>query len=185
MARIPADALLQAARGLLGGSDSYPEDAFVTLWDTAQETYGGTDERTIALPLVSDGAYDFTVDWGDGATDTIASADDVDREHTYPEPGMYVVVIRGSIEGWHFEKWPDDSDGHYILAPRLSNSWRSGSGERSALAQRPAPSPAASRWLITATDTPDLSPPVTLQRAFEDCPQLDAIHPLRTGMSRR
>src|SRR5690606_15943272 len=76
------------------------DDRFVSRWRT--DAYGDSADDQITLPLVSNGTYDFVVDWGDGTTDTITAWDDPARTHTYPEPGTYTVTIEGDIVGWAF-----------------------------------------------------------------------------------
>ena len=39
--------------------------SFISTWDTT-----GSDE-TVTLPFVSSGSINFTIDWGDGNTDTV------------------------------------------------------------------------------------------------------------------
>lgn len=45
---------------------------FISVWDT-------TIESTIELPLVSSGNYNFSVNWGDGNTDTITTYDQAEK----------------------------------------------------------------------------------------------------------
>lgn len=84
------------------------ESAFVTIWDTNKEfrylIHTGSREirDQIILPLVADGSYDFVVDWGDGTKNNIYIYNDPATTHTYPEPGIYRVEIRGMITGWAF-----------------------------------------------------------------------------------
>ena len=68
---------------------------FISVWDT-------TIESTIELPLVSSGNYNFSVNWGDGNTDTITTYDQAEKTHTYATIGTYTVTITGTIEGWQF-----------------------------------------------------------------------------------
>jgi len=62
------------------------------------------------LPLVSDGVYDFDVDWGDGTSQKITEWDDANKVHNYPDNGEYEIkiYIRKFI-GWNFS---------YILIPQ-------------------------------------------------------------------
>lgn len=75
---------------------------FVSQWTTSRLSTGSTGLAGIRLPLLSDGAYDFTVDWGDGSSDTITQWDQAEVEHLYPAPGTYTVTIAGEIFGWAF-----------------------------------------------------------------------------------
>lgn len=56
----------------------------------------------IRLPLVSNGSYNFYVDWGDGKVDLIRSWNQPEVLHTYSTAGTYNVKILGNITGWDF-----------------------------------------------------------------------------------
>ena len=71
---------------------------FVSVWDTTL----GNGNLKITLPLVLSGNYNFTVNWGDGNTDTITAWDQEEVDHTYATGGTYTVTITGTIEGWSF-----------------------------------------------------------------------------------
>jgi hypothetical protein len=47
-------------------------------------------------------SHNFVVDWGDGSSDTITSANQAERTHTYPSVGNYNIHIDGIMEGWNF-----------------------------------------------------------------------------------
>jgi len=72
---------------------------FISTWDT---TLGGGNTSGIELPLVSDGNYNFYVNWGDGTTDIITSWDQAEKVHQYNNTGIYNVKIAGTIEGLTF-----------------------------------------------------------------------------------
>ncbi len=72
-------------------------------------TFGTTSpEETVILPLIEGYDYNFTIDWGDGTTNTIEGFDDSNREHSYAEAGTYRVMIRGKMPVW---KYYDPSGG--------------------------------------------------------------------------
>jgi surface protein len=146
--------------------DSIPADAFVTVWDT--EPYGSdyTSGPTIVeLPWVATGAYDYTVDWCDG------TSGHNEAWHSYAEPGTYVVVMRGLIEGWHFPTecvfsqdghcYYDRTDASKLLEIRQWGTFRFGT--------TPAAFEGCDSLRVTATDVPDLSIPTSLSRAFAGC----------------
>ncbi|MDD3178189.1 MAG: BspA family leucine-rich repeat surface protein [Candidatus ainarchaeum sp.] len=87
-------------------SDSCPTDCesnyFISTWDTTKTSTGSSEYNQIMLPLVSDGNYDFTVEWDDGTTSQITSWDDSDLPHTYDSYGVYDLNIFGELEGWSF-----------------------------------------------------------------------------------
>jgi len=77
--------------------------AFVTKWNTeVTGSVGASPSNQIALPLVSGGTYNFDVDWGDGSSSRITSYNQPEVNHTYTTPGIYPVVINGTITGWQF-----------------------------------------------------------------------------------
>lgn len=71
-------------------------DSFISTWTTT------TANEVIALPLVSDGSYNFTVDWGDGNSATITAYNDSGVSNTFLEAGTYTVTIVGTIQGFKF-----------------------------------------------------------------------------------
>lgn len=73
-----------------------PTGSFVSKWRIVN------DGESIALPLVSNGIYDFIVNWGDGTRSHITTWDQVDSTHTYAKSGVKTISITGTIEGWSF-----------------------------------------------------------------------------------
>ena len=71
---------------------------FISVWDTTL----GDGNPSIILPLVVSGNYNFSVNWGDGNTDTITAYDQAETTHTYATGGIYTITITGTIEGWSF-----------------------------------------------------------------------------------
>jgi surface protein len=68
---------------------------FVTTWAAS---------NTIQLPLVSDGEYDFVVNWGDGSSDHITSWNQAETSHTYASASTYTVTITGQkMSRWSFD----------------------------------------------------------------------------------
>ena len=51
------------------------------------------------LPTRATGTYDFTVDWGDGNTNTITTYNDANGLHTYGSAGTYTIKIKGVFSG--------------------------------------------------------------------------------------
>ena len=81
---------------------------FRSTWNTNKDGVSGT--KSIQLPLVSSGTYDFTVDWGDGNTDYITSYNQTETLHEYVLLGTYSIAITGTCSGWSFEQQPDTSE---------------------------------------------------------------------------
>ncbi len=71
-------------------------DDFVTRWSLS------ASRRSVTLPLVADGDYDFVVDWGDGTSDTITAPTDSAITHEFAAIGICQVTISGTITGWAF-----------------------------------------------------------------------------------
>ena len=78
-----------------------PPKRFQSTWDTTQ---AGSSNNQVVLPLVSDGDYDFQIDWGDGTSnrDTITAYNQSEVTHTYDSTGVYEIRIIGGITGWLF-----------------------------------------------------------------------------------
>lgn len=98
-----------------GGSDDLDPDAltFLCTMDT---------DSIVALPLMKSYwiyngtpieiicVYDFTVNWGDGQTDTVRSWDDPRARHQYDKAGQYIVQIKGAcptLEAGYFSMQPN------------------------------------------------------------------------------
>ena len=132
---------------------------FITTWKT--DNPGGSEDNQITLPLVADGTYDFTVDWGDGTSDRISAWDDPALTHSYPLPGTYTVTITGTISGWQFlESWTQETTGDSRKLMSVE-SW-------GPLAFGPTEGQfvITSNLVITADDAPDLSQTTSLRGAF-------------------
>ncbi len=98
-----------------------PSQPLEMTWDTTQLTNGSTSDRSIRLPLVADGTYDFTVAWGDGSSNRITSGTASERTHTYTSGGVKDITITGTIRGWNFSGsssscWPYNTDRNKLLA---------------------------------------------------------------------
>ncbi len=132
------------------------DDTFVSVWQVGGE--GAAPE--LALSLVENGTYNFTVSWGDGTRDVIAAWDAEQRRHRYAAPGRYTVTIEGKIEG--FSLLPSEAD-------KLLEIQRFGSLE---LGDTTRQFRSAAQLQITATDAPGLARTTSLSGAFEGCAAL-------------
>lgn len=65
----------------------------------AIDTSLGDATPTFRLPL--SGTVSFTVDWGDGNSDTITSDTDPAMDHTYASGGTYDIALNGTIGEWN------------------------------------------------------------------------------------
>lgn len=77
-------------------------DVFTSSWDTTATSAGSSNSTSVSLPLVGDGTYDFTVNWGDGTSSDVDSAIDPDATHVYTDRGIQNIAITGEINGWSF-----------------------------------------------------------------------------------
>jgi surface protein len=129
---------------------------FVTVWQT--DNAGASADDQVSLPLVSNGTYDFDVDWGDGSLkQTILSYDDEAAAHTYAAAGEYEVAIVGTMSGWSFGQTATDDAGKLMEV----SSWGP-----LAFGDTNAQFSEAANLMITAADTPDLTPTTSLDHAF-------------------
>ena len=98
------NALVSSGWTILDGGVLLPSmPKFVTTWDTTRtdSTYSPSN-TVVRFPLVSQGSYDFYIDWGDGtAEQNITSYSDSNKDHTYSSPGIYTVTVTGQISGLH------------------------------------------------------------------------------------
>lgn len=158
---------------------AFAKPAFITTWDTRiTGGTGGTNasaENQVKLPLVPDGTYNFTVNWGDGTTDLITSYDQAERTHTYDTPGIYQISIRGLIKGFSFLYYDDSFAGGDDHNKLISiNQWGT------LILNTPSVNWAYfqgcySLTIVDAPDTPDLSQTTSLGAMFETCPNLTEI----------
>ncbi len=156
---------------------SLRENTFVTRWNTAN-TNIVRDMNQITLPLIEEGSYDFTIDWGDGTQNRITAWDQPERTHTYEEPGEYVITIEGEILGWSFPQ------SHGPRLSRRTHINREGDQEKLIeiaqwgplrLGNRGGYFAGASSLEITATDLLDLTGTTRLDWMFADCRSLSNV----------
>jgi surface protein len=100
--------MLQDRRGLglgLGvGLSSFPGgiQPFIMSVKTDNTSAGSTTATQFKLPLPSSGTYNFSVDWGDGSSNTITAYNQAQTTHTYSTAGTNTVKILGVCIGWQF-----------------------------------------------------------------------------------
>jgi hypothetical protein len=90
------------ASGLFFHSGSEDPSFFISTWKT--DNAGTTGNNQIKLPLSATGTYNFIVNWGDDTHNTITTWNQAETTHTYPSPGTYVVKIKGTCTGFHFQE---------------------------------------------------------------------------------
>lgn len=89
------------------GSSPVVTPSFEFTIKTDNLSTGSTANNQFKLPLISSGAIDFIVDWGDGTSDNITTYNQAEVTHTYPSIGTYDVKIVGDIKGWRFNNSGD------------------------------------------------------------------------------
>ena len=138
--------------------------------ETFDSTWDSGANKTIKLPLVSGGSYNFTVDWGDGSSDTITAYDDSDVEHLYASDAVYTVkieanVLSGGITGW---------GGLYTTSDQKKmtgiTSW--GAGKNNLVLNASAGFYNQSSLNVTASGAPTLTNSDALVNLFRGCTSL-------------
>lgn len=80
---------------------------FTSTWNTNNTSTGSSAANQIALPLLSNGLYNFVVNWGDGNSNTITVWNQAETTHTYAAAGNYTLTITGTCYGWRFNNTGD------------------------------------------------------------------------------
>jgi surface protein len=139
---------------------------FVSSWDTTQTSIGSSGSNQVALPLKSNGNYNFFVDWGDGNTDQITLWNQPEVVHTYSSSGIYTITIdNGFCEGFAFE---DTGDKQKIRS--ITSFGDIIFGDYSGVFYG-----CTNLDLILLTDVPILSSMTSLNSFFRDCTSISAI----------
>jgi hypothetical protein len=127
-----------------------------TPWEGAGFVSEWIAASPISLPLVPNGTYNMTVDWGDGTTDTITAWDDAAKTHNYSTSGTKYVTILGTIKGFAFNNTGYTSSLTDIrsFGPLELNTSASFYGANEL---GPSVRSASLQYKLTATDTPKVS----------------------------
>ena len=140
-------------------SDDGPEctnlNPFVTRWKTYIS--GSPINNIITIPTLEGETYNYTVDWGDGNSDSGVTGD---ITHVYETPGSYTVSINGSFPRIQFTS---------INRNRLLEIQQWGD---IAWASMESAFSGCSNMDITATDVPDLSQVSSMFETFVNCTSL-------------
>lgn len=149
----------------VGEQSAYSNEAFETIPESFSyivntSTTAGSANNQFELPLVLGGNYDFIIDWGDSTQDTITSASDPSRLHTYSMPGVYTIKIVGLIRGFSFGSAIGLNDA--LKVEEISN-WGTLqlTGANAFIG--------CSNMVLTTNDELDLSFTTTLQSTFQGC----------------
>ena len=147
---------------LLITSNSVPEAQrpFITTWKT--DNLGFSEDNQITIPTFSGETYNYTVDWGDGTSN---SGVDGNITHNYNVPGIYQVSISGDFPRIYF----NDEDGLDDYEPDyrkllLVNQWGDISWTSMAFSFY-----SCFNLDIIAEDTPDLSGVTDMSNMLNNC----------------
>ncbi len=134
------------------------QSEFITTWKT--DNPGVSADNQITIPTFTGETYNYTVNWGDGTSDSNVSGD---ITHTYGVPGTYQVSISGDFPRIYFNgnQAPNSSDVQKILSV---NQW--GNIEWSSFENAFG---ACSNLDVEATDSPNLSGVSSLKLMFDSC----------------
>ncbi|AUP78546.1 DUF5018 domain-containing protein [Flavivirga eckloniae] len=125
-----------------------PSTAFITTWKTTEAN------ESILIPIFSgvdnngerEEVYNYSVDWGDGSTDTNQTGS---ATHSYATAGTYTVSITGDFPRIYF---PSDELGRFRLKIQSVENWGSQvwTSMNSAFSR-------CENLVVNAVDTPNLS----------------------------
>ncbi len=84
----------------LQATNTFPfANEFTAIWNTSKISTGSSASNEITIPTNSAFTYNYTVDWGDGSSDTNVTGD---ITHTYVSEGFYTVLISGTFPAIYF-----------------------------------------------------------------------------------
>ncbi|TFG00813.1 MAG: BspA family leucine-rich repeat surface protein [Promethearchaeota archaeon] len=135
------------------------ESAFISKWNTELTSVGSSADDQVKLPLISGGSYNFNVSWGDGINNSITSSSQA--LHEYDSPGIYTIIIEGTLIGWNFN---DGGDKLKLLEISQWGDLQLGNSENYFMG--------CENLHLTATDALNLSGTTDLSRMFHSCSNL-------------
>ena len=139
---------------IFDGGLNCSNEAFITTWKT--DNPGISADNQITIPTSPEGeVYNYTVDWGDGSSDTNVAGN---ITHTYSTPGVYDVAITGQFPRINF-RLSQDREKIIDIKQWGDIEW---SSFKDAFNQ-------CTNLDMTATDIPDLSNVTSLASMFLAC----------------
>lgn len=132
---------------------------FESRWNTALT--GSSAGNQVTIPTHPGHSYDYTVDWGDGTSDSNVSGD---ITHTYAAPGTYTIGIGGTFPAIYFNNAGDRQKIIEILA------WGTISWQTMENAFY-----GCSNLNFDAIDSPDLGAVNSLKNMFRDATSFNGI----------
>jgi|GEM_PF-3637238 len=140
--------------GMLFGVSVFGQGEFITKWTTTSPS-----EQIVIGLNQSYSTYNYTVNWGDGATESNITSN-TDKIHTYATAGTYTVTISGDFPAIKMQNSNTASAltdivqwGSNIVWKDMINAFKACDGLNT----------------ISAADAPNLSGVTRLQGIFNDC----------------
>ena len=134
---------------------------FSTLWDTTNTDSDSTLDNQIEIPTNPAFTYNYTIDWGDGNTDSNVTGN---ITHTYTTSGSYTIIISGTFPQIYFNDEGDRLKIEEIL------SWGAIQWESMENAFW-----GCENLNFDAIDSPDLSQVTSLKNMFRECTTFNGI----------
>ncbi|MEO9893799.1 BspA family leucine-rich repeat surface protein [Aurantibacter sp.] len=135
-------------------ADCSDTTSFITTWKT--DNPGTSNDNQITIPTYPGEMYNYSVNWGDGTTDSGVTGD---ITHTYSSPGIYEVSISGDFAGIQFDTPQSDKSKIVNITQWGEIVWKQMNGSYWG----------CSNLDVVAIDTPDLSNVETLNGTFVNC----------------
>lgn len=136
--------------------------SFNSIWTTSNSSPGSSAVNEVTIPTnPAYTSYNYSVDWGDGATDTGVTGD---ITHTYATPGTYTISISGTFPAIYF----NDANDRLKISEILQ--WGTIQWQTMEDAFH-----GCENINFDAIDAPDLSQVTSLQNMFRDCSSFNGI----------
>ena len=131
------------------------------------EFTGESNNNQFKLPLVDGGIYNCIIYWGDGTSTPIkaTSKDYIEYIHTYDEPRVYTITIRGQFEGFCFNNGGDCTK--IIDISQWGTHFKLGTDQGAYFS-------GCENLNISATNSPNLQGNTNMSYCFESCSNLDS-----------
>jgi surface protein len=137
---------------------------FISTWNTKNTFPGSSNSNQITLPLVSNGNYNFSINWGDGKINRITTWNAPAVTHTYAVAGTYTLKITGTIKGFVFNF---NGDRNKLITISQWGPLNLGNNGYYFYG--------CSNLSVTASDNLDLTGTTDLEYAFAYCPVLTGV----------
>jgi surface protein len=147
-------------------SVSFTINGFISVWDTRNTHFESSGVNQVKLPLVPNGIYNFYIRWGDGSSNRIISSNYSNAIHTYTNPGIYTIMITGTLCGWSF--FDSDTDYLKILEIKQWGTFHMGYTTHSQFYD-------CRNLIITANDLLNMTGTTNLSSAFKQCYRLSTV----------